>query len=218
MYVTMITLITSGKCLELITCGTESVGNKCEGFIIVFLCVLDYSPALTCVWFLSHIQGSTFAAWLEKFKHQVLNYHGENSKVLLLIDGAGCHVIDPARIVEEYEVPTENSGEHSSMRLIKYHGYALHMYILVLPPRTTTSIQPLDQGVILSWKGKTSRHKGFWQVSRHEKGKSASMADANIAQALVWVKRAWEDVSREVSAFWQHLLIIKGSASDICFV
>ena len=93
-------------------------------------------------------QATTFSAWLEKFKSQVAEYHGLHCKTLLIIDGAGCHQLDPAKI--EYEEIT--CEEETGMRLVKYASAMVNMHILVLPPRATTSIQPMDQGIIYSWK------------------------------------------------------------------
>lgn len=147
-------------------------------------------------------QASTFEAWIELFKHQVINYHGQNAKVLLIIDGAACHHMDPAR-AEELDPPSP------STRLYRYSSSLLQLKILFLPPRATSAIQPLDQGIIFAWKSAASQRKGRWQVNRYLNGKNPSMANANIRKALAWVRDAWQLVEKEVIIrSWQKTSIL----------
>ena len=150
-------------------------------------------------------QASTFSAWLEKFKHQVASHHGTNCKVLLIIDGAGCHQLDPARIEHEEEV----SEEKTEIKLVKYTSALVNMFILMLPPRATTSIQPMDQGIIYSWKRAIIKAKARWQINRHEQGKDASLNNATIAHALRWAKYACDQVDEIlIVRAWQKCCIL----------
>jgi hypothetical protein len=70
----------------------------------------------------------------------------------------------------------------------------VNMHILILPPSATTSIQPMDQGIIYSWKRITVKAKARWQISRHEQAQNASLKNATISHALRWAKKAWDQV------------------------
>ncbi|KAH9139171.1 hypothetical protein AeRB84_016553 [Aphanomyces euteiches] len=82
---------------------------------------------------------SVFGSWLEKFNAQMC---AEKRHVILLLDNASSH---------------------------RYEGELSNTSIAMLPPNTTSSLQPQDAGVIRSFKAKLSRMKTQDTIRKAEK-------------------------------------------------
>ena len=98
----------------------------------------------------------------------------EGRSVLLLMDNAGCHPVD---VVDKYS----------------------NIKVVFLPPNTTSMLQPLDLGIIKSFK--VHYRKSFLShvIAKLEESSSASeiVKSVNILHALRWTAQAWECVSSE---------------------
>jgi len=105
--------------------------------------------------------------------------------VVLILDGASCHKLEPDKIMEEISFE-----EETETRMMKYNANLLDLYILFLPPRATTMIQPLDQEIIHSWKRKAASHRSFWQFKRYKDGEDPSLEKSTIHDTLEWVTEA----------------------------
>lgn len=64
-----------------------------------------------------------------------------------------------------------------------------------LPPNTTSLIQPLDQGIIRTFKSHYRRTLLRHLISRIKLGKKPNPKDITVLDAIYWCKKAWDEVS-----------------------
>ena len=97
-----------------------------------------------------------------------------NRKILLFMDNAGCH-------------PDDLSGKFSNIN------------ICFLPANTTSTLQPLDLGVIQNFKVHYRRYFLRYVLSKIDECDSASdvVKSVNILVAIRWVAIAWSQVTAE---------------------
>lgn len=90
----------------------------------------------------------------------------QNRKVLLLLDNASCH-------------------GHRAMTNVR---------LLFLPPNATSHLQPLDQGIIQSFKIHYRNFMLRWLLTRsNECNTAAEMTKKiNVLEAIRWIRRAWD--------------------------
>ena len=90
----------------------------------------------------------------------------QRRKILLLTDNAPSHKIP------------EDEGSHSQM-----HGFNCismeNVLILFLPPNTTSHVQPLDAGIIRSFKAGYRRKQMSWLIEKAD----AATRDSHIFKA-----------------------------------
>ena len=69
--------------------------------------------------------------------------------------------------------------------------------IVFLPKNTTSRLQPLDAGIIRNFKVKYRKSLVKYVLSRINANASAAeiVQDVNILMAILWVQRAWKDVT-----------------------
>ena len=105
-----------------------------------------------------------------------LNRHlsSSNHKILLFMDNAGCH-------------PDDLSGKFSNIN------------ICFLPANTTSTLQPLDLGVIQNFKVHYRQYFLRYVLSKIDECDSASdvVKSVNILVAIRWVAMAWSQVTAE---------------------
>ncbi|CAG8507673.1 10705_t:CDS:2 [Scutellospora calospora] len=89
-------------------------------------------------------------------------------KTLLLIDGAKCY-----------------SYKNLNLRNITVH---------VLPPNTTSRIQPLNAGIIMSFKRRYKSYFIKWLLDQYESGNDKKL---NVLNAIKFIVKAWKEVSSE---------------------
>jgi hypothetical protein len=118
----------------------------------------------TCKGWMNSLVFQEFLTW---FKQQV----GER-KVLLLIDGYRAH-----RTGLEF---WSNANSSTNVR------------VEFLPPNTTSVCQPLDQGIIRTWKAYYRRRWVRFQADCYEKGEDL-FQKMTILQAVRWGIDAWQD-------------------------
>ena len=94
--------------------------------------------------------------------------------ILLLIDNAGCH---PEDLLEKYS----------------------NIKVVFLPPNTTSVIQPLDLGIIKTFKVYYRKLLLQHIIDKIEECSTASeiVKSVNVLVAVRWVARAWESVSSD---------------------
>ena len=80
------------------------------------------------------MKGNIFEAWILQLNNQ---FKGQNRKVTMILDNASSHVVNSAKVGKSYGFPTL---ELSNMNLV------------FLPPNVTSVVQPLNQGIIASFK------------------------------------------------------------------
>ena len=95
----------------------------------------------------------------------------EGRHVLLLLDNAPCH-------------PYDMKGKYSNIKVV------------FLPPNCTSKLQPLDLGIIQSFKLKYTKRMMTHVISQIEDCETAGdvCKSINVLQAIRWIAQAWEAV------------------------
>jgi hypothetical protein len=123
-----------------------------------------------------------FQDWLQEFDREIAKKHG-NQHVLLLLDNCPSHKID---------------------------GLALsNVDIHFLPPNTTSKIQPMDAGIIMSFK-RHYRHLHIkWILSQVEEGKDIKDLKMDVLRAIHYIVKSWDEVMPEtIYNCWNHTKIL----------
>jgi DDE superfamily endonuclease len=116
-----------------------------------------------------------------------LNAH-VNRKVLLIIDNA------PSHIWNESEFP--------------------NLQILSLPPNTTSKLQPLDAGIIASFKRHYRRYQLEHAIDLLEASKNPYKVDQ--LTAMKWVCAAWNKIDQSVIVnCWRHTSLLNPNDCDL---
>ncbi|UYV82992.1 hypothetical protein LAZ67_22001648 [Cordylochernes scorpioides] len=144
-------------------------------------CFRNFSPHFYCTYTSNSkawMTSSIFQEWLLQFNKQLVS---EGRRILLLLDNATSHCVP-------------NDG----LSNIKIH---------FLPPNMTASLQPLDSGIIKSFKA---------QYRKLQLQKMVELADAHLPTelrldyAVRYCKMAWDSVSPDsISNCWNHTGIIR---------
>ncbi|UYV77755.1 hypothetical protein LAZ67_15002168 [Cordylochernes scorpioides] len=144
-------------------------------------CFRNFSPHFYCTYTSNSkawMTSSIFQEWLLEFNKQLVS---EGRRILLLLDNATSHCVP-------------NDG----LSNIKIH---------FLPPNMTASLQPLDSGIIKSFKA---------QYRKLQFQKMVELADAHLPTelrldyAVRYCKMAWDSVSPDsISNCWNHTGIIR---------
>ena len=115
-----------------------------------------------------------------------LNRHlsSSNHNILLLMDNAGCH-------------PENLSGKFSNIK------------ICFLPPNTTSTLQPLDLGIIQNFKVHYRRFFLRYVLSKIDTCDSASdvVKSVDILVAIRWVALAWSQITAETIENASEMLV-----------
>lgn len=107
-------------------------------------------------------------------------------KVILLLDNAKCH-----------------SSSNLNLRNTTIH---------YLPPNTTSRIQPMDAGIIMSFKRRYRSYFIKWLLDQYESGKDDKL---NVLNAIKFIVRAWREVSSEtISNCFRHTRILPTTQID----
>ncbi|GBC36913.2 tigger transposable element-derived protein 6-like [Rhizophagus irregularis DAOM 181602=DAOM 197198] len=125
---------------------------------------------------------SLFQEWIQEFDHQVgLKHQGQ--RVLLFLDNCSSHKLDGL-----------------TLRYTDVH---------FLPSNTTSKIQPIDAGVIMSFK-RHYRHSHVRLLLRYvEAGNRAEDLRMDILQTIRFIIQAWGEINPEVVRnCWWHTKIL----------
>ena len=111
---------------------------------------------------------------MQKLNRQMI---GENRNVILFLDNAAVH---PQSLIGKYNIK-----------------------IVFLPKNTTSRFQPLDAGIIQSFKIKYRKKLMCYVISRITNDRSASeiVNSVDIPQAITWPSDAWKEVTTDKNCF-----------------
>ncbi|CAB5320175.1 unnamed protein product [Rhizophagus irregularis] len=123
-----------------------------------------------------------FQEWIQDFDHQVAQKHG-GQRVLLLLDNCTSH---------------------------KLEGLTLsHVDVHFLPPNTTSKIQPMDSGIIMSFKKHYRHHHICWILEQIEAGEFIQDLKMDVLQAIQYIIKSWNEVTAEtIYNCWNHTGIL----------
>jgi len=140
--------------------------------------------SLDCVWKSNSNAWMTtpiMAEWLLAFDRHVAS---KGRKVLLLMDNFSAH-----------EAATNLLAESNSL---------CNTIICFLPPNSTSKTQPLDQGIINSFKAHYRRRWLQYMVDEFDEGLQP-LRTMNVLKAIRWSIQSWSDISAATIAnCWRH--------------
>jgi hypothetical protein len=120
--------------------------------------------------------------WLRWFDQQM-----SGRKVLLLMDNFSAHLA----AINSLEAMPQGLG-------------LLNTEVLFLPPNTTSKLQPLDQGIVASFKARYRRSWIRFMLEQHELGHNP-LQTMNVLKAIQFSITAWDEVSSTtISNCWAH--------------
>jgi len=123
--------------------------------------------------------GLFFQEWLKRFDCSMKN---SNRKCLLLLDNAPSHI--------------SGDLELGNVRVV------------MLPPNSTSKIQPMDAGIIAAFKKRYRRSQLYRALDLEEAG-SDDIYKVDQLQAMKWAVAAWNDISSTtISNCWKHCQIL----------
>jgi DDE superfamily endonuclease len=67
----------------------------------------------------------------------------------------------------------------------------IHWQIMWLPPNATSEYQPLDQGIINTWKTATKKQLVLFMAETYDKGRNISQ-EMHVLRSIRWGIHAWE--------------------------
>lgn len=101
------------------------------------------------------------------------------------------------------------SGHELGVELVGGVKGLSHVEIMWLPACTTSLWQPLDQGVIASFKVQYRRLWVHYMLRQYEQGKDA-LKTVDILKALMWSRAAWEGLSPDtIKRCWWKSTVFK---------
>jgi len=128
-----------------------------------------------------------FQEWLSNFDIEISKLHG-GQPVLLILDNCPSHV-----------------AEGVSLSNVEIH---------FLPPNTTAKIQPMDAGIIMSFKKHYRRYHIQWMLEQIESGEDAKNLKMSTLLAIQYIIQAWDDVTSDViSNCWKATKILPDNVS-----
>jgi len=129
------------------------------------------------------MKGDVFADWMTCLNNE---FKKEDRKVLMIMDNSSTHSLE-------------------NVTITKVHGFnclALsNMSIVFLPPNVTSVVQPLDQGIIASFKVQYRSKLVEWVLSEFDvEGGSNDLYKVvpNAKQAFLWCYQVWEEMEAQI--------------------
>ena len=125
---------------------------------------------------------TVFQDWLQGFNKEVASKYGDQH-VLLLLDNCPSHKID---------------------------GLVLsNVDVHFLPPNTTSKIQPMDAGIIMSFKRHYCHLHINWILKQVEAGNDIKNLKMDVLQAIKFIIESWKEVSPQtLYNCWHHTKIL----------
>jgi DDE superfamily endonuclease len=103
-----------------------------------------------------------------------------------------------------------NGNQHDISRL-----QLTHVKVAFLPPNTTSHLQPLDAGIIASFKNYYKRKYVRHVLELFEEGKDISKEKINIKDAINYVSEAWSHVTEDtILNCWKKTGILPSSNNE----
>src|SRR3954454_14431072 len=123
-----------------------------------------------------------FQDWLCDFDQQVSQKH-RGQRVLLLLDNCTSHKLEGLDL--------------------------LNVDVHFLPPNTTSKIQPMDAGIIMSFKKRYRYHHIQYVLNLVEDGKDIKDLKMDVLQAIQYIIKSWEETTPEtIRNCWKHTKIL----------
>jgi DDE superfamily endonuclease len=129
--------------------------------------------------------GTLFKQWITNVDNQI-SIKTPGRKILMIMDNATCHVI-PELVLQSIN-------------------------ILFLPPKTTSVLQPLDAGIIASFKTKY-KSKFIRHLLEQRRQLNLTPSKLNILEAIRFITRSWDEVTcTTIQNCWAHTALISREA------
>ncbi|CAB5376787.1 unnamed protein product [Rhizophagus irregularis] len=126
-----------------------------------------------------------FQDWLRNFDRQVGQKH-RGQRVLLLLDNCSSHKIEGLNL--------------------------LNVDVHFLPPNTTSKIQPMDSGIIMSFKKYYRYYHIHWILEQIEAGQYIQDLKMSVLQVIQYIIQGWNEVTTEtISNCWNHTKILSNT-------
>ena len=139
------------------------------------------------------MKGDIFEAWILQLNNQ---FKGQNQKVIIILDNAFSHVVSYAKVGK--------SRGFSTLELS-------NMTLVFLPPNVTSVVQPLDQGIIASFKIQYKKKLLRWVLSQYDDAtlKDLRKVVPNIKQAIMWSYEVWSELDAQIiKNYWRMSCIL----------
>ena len=122
-----------------------------------------------------------FSEWLLRLNAKM---SADGRHILLLLDNASCHKIE----------------EH----------ILTNIRVMLLPPNTTSVLQPLDAGIIASFKQRYKKYQNRHTLDAMEAPQPPKKPyEVNQLKAMEWCRLAWNEVSANtIRNCWEHTGIV----------
>jgi hypothetical protein len=137
-----------------------------------------------------------FSSWVTEWNSKLRRI---GRKIAIICDNSATHVI-----------PDSEEADEHGIRVINLSNIKL----VFLPPNVTSHVQPLDQGIIASFKAHYRRYVVQWIIAEAQKPANAentlSAMRPTFYQMMQWIHRAWtQDVTRDtIINCWRHANIV----------
>ena len=90
-----------------------------------------------------------------------------------------------------------------------------HIEVAFLPPNTTSHLQPLDAGIIKSFKAQYKRNYCRHILKLFEEGKDINKEKVNIKEAIDYIADAWDNVTdKTIFNCWVKTGILPSSTEN----
>jgi len=127
-----------------------------------------------------------YREWLKSLDRTMRN---QQRNILLLLDNCTAHKADGLELT----------------------NIRIHM----LPPNTTSKIQPMDAGIIAAFKRRYRRLQLAHALDLDEAGRT-DIYKVDLVQAMRWSKRSWSEILPEsISNCWRHTGLLGGTPSSL---
>ncbi|CAB4481139.1 unnamed protein product [Rhizophagus irregularis] len=134
-------------------------------------------------------------------KHLDYYFRTMDRRVLLLIDNAGSH-FNPKRFkknddMDDEEI-SESDDEQESKKQKKKEKPAVdltNIELVYLPPNTTAHLQPMDAGIIHSFKAKYKQEFCRHLIRQFDSGVDHVKNKLNIKEAIDYIAESWNNVT-----------------------
>ncbi|CAB5393057.1 unnamed protein product [Rhizophagus irregularis] len=144
------------------------------------------------------MRSDIFIEWL---KHLDYYFRTMDRRVLLLIDNAGSH-FNPKRFkknddMDDEEI-SESDDEQESKKQKKKEKPAVdltNIELVYLPPNTTAHLQPMDAGIIHSFKAKYKQEFCRHLIRQFDSGVDHVKNKLNIKEAIDYIAESWNNVT-----------------------
>ncbi|GES94707.1 tigger transposable element-derived protein 6-like [Rhizophagus clarus] len=145
------------------------------------------------------MRNDIFGEWLEYMNNK---FRAQNRKILLLIDNASSH-FNPD---EHNNQITEHTNDSLNLSHVRVH---------FLFPNTTAHLQPMDAGIIKSFKAIYKQHYIRHIIHQFEANVDLKSNKINVKEAMEYVAQAWDSVKVEtIVNCWQKTGILPNNSDD----